>query len=85
MAEFTVPEIMRVSLTEICLKTKLLAGDLSITQYLGKALEPPPLDHIKQCIEVLKKMSALDTNENITCLGVHLANMPVDCKLGKFI
>lgn len=83
MEKYTLPEILRVPLTEICLNTKMLAGDLSIEEFLLKALQPPSATNIRQSIELLKKINALDANENITYLGIHLANMPVDCQLGN--
>lgn len=85
MENYTLPEILRVPLTEICLNSKMLAGDLSIEAFLLKALQPPAAMNIRKSIELLKKISALDENENITYLGIHLANMPVDCQYGKMI
>lgn len=85
MEKYTLPEILRVPLTEICLNAKMLSGDLSIEDFLLKALQSPSVKNIRQSIELLKKINALDTNENITYLGIHLANMPVDCQLGKMI
>lgn len=85
MEKYTLPEILRVPLTEICLNAKMLAGDLSIEEFLLRALQPPSVKNIRQSIELLKKINALDDNENITYLGIHLANMPVDCQYGKMI
>lgn len=85
MEKYTLPEILRVPLTEICLNAKILSGKLSIEEFLLKALQPPSVKNIRQSIELLKKINALDTDENITHLGIHLANMPVDCQLGKMI
>lgn len=84
MEQYTVPEILRVPLTEICLNAKILAGqDIPIEEFLLKALQPPPITSIRQSISVLKQIDALDDNENITYLGRHLADLPVDCHLGK--
>lgn len=85
MDKYTLPEILRVPLTEICLNAKILAGNLSIEEFLVKALQPPSVKNIRQSIELLKRINALDDKENITYLGIHLANMPVDCQLGKMI
>lgn len=85
MEKYTLPEILRVPLTEICLNAKMLAGDLSIEDFLLKALQPPSVKNIRQSIGLLKKISALDDDEHITYLGIHLANMPVDCQYGKMI
>lgn len=85
MEKHTMPEILRAPLTEICLNAKILSNDLSIEEFLLKAIQPPSIKNIRQSIELLKKIDVLDNNENITYLGVHLAHMPMDCQLGKMI
>lgn len=86
MDQYTLPEILRVPLTEICLNAKILAADkVSIQEFLLKALQPPSVRNIQQSISLLQQIDALDENENITYLGIHLANMPVDSQLGKAI
>lgn len=85
MEKYAVPEILRVPLTEVCLNAKMLAENHSIEEYLLKALQPPPVRNIRRSIELLKKIDALDSNENFTDLGIHLADMPVDCQFGKMI
>lgn len=84
MSEYTIPEIQRVPLTEICLKAKMLSGS-SIENLLSKALEPPPKENVHQSIALLKRIGALDSTETMTHLGQHLINMPVDCVYGKMI
>jgi ATP-dependent RNA helicase YTHDC2 len=83
MNKFTEPEILRHSLTQICLKIKMVAGESSIENFLLKAIQPPPALNIRQSVDLLKKIEALDHSENITNLGIRLASMPVDCQLGK--
>lgn len=73
MIEFSLPEIMKIPLNEVCLTTKMLAGNLSIAEFLGSALDPPSMTQIR------------DSIENLTRLGNHLAHLPVDCQLGKTI
>lgn len=73
MIEFSLPEIMKIPLNEVCLTTKMLAGNLSIAEFLGGALDPPSMTQIR------------DSIENLTRLGNHLAHLPVDCQLGKTI
>lgn len=82
---YTVPEIMRVPLTEITLKAKMLAGALSIENFLAKAIQAPPEQNVRKSIQLLKVMNALDENENITILGRHLLGMPVDCRFGVML
>lgn len=83
--KYTLPEILRVPLTDICLNAKILADNISIEEFLLKALQPPPVLSIRQSINLLKRIDALDADENITYLGVHLADLPVDAQLGKCI
>lgn len=84
MQEFTKPEILRTPLAEICLNAKM-ASDLSIGDFLKKAMDTIPVKNIHESIKLLKTINALDKNENITNLGMHLANLPVDCQFGKMI
>lgn len=85
MARYSTPDILRVSLHNICLKVKMLESGFAIEEILSQALEPPSKKRIRCSIEFLKKINALDTSENITALGDILANMPIDCQLGKMI
>lgn len=86
MPNYTTPEILRVPLAEICLNARMLIKDnQSIEQFLSQAIQPPSTHNIRQAINLLRKIDALDSNERITHLGVHLTNMPVDCQLGKSI
>lgn len=82
---YTQPEILRVPLTDICLNSKILFGEGSIEEFLMKAIQPPPLDSIRASIALLRSMDALDENESITSLGVHLAKLPVDAQFAKCI
>ncbi|GAB0091162.1 RNA helicase [Sergentomyia squamirostris] len=83
--KFTVPELLRVPLTEICLSAKLIAPQIAIEDFLQKALQPPAAISVGRSVELLKTMGALDNEENITDLGMHLADLPVDAHLGKML
>lgn len=72
MDEYTQPEMLCSPLTEICLNAKILAGDSSIEEYLMKAVLPPPVKNIRRSIELLKKIGALDDDENITNMGTRV-------------
>lgn len=61
MAEYTLPEIQRCPLTEICLNAKMLVGESStIEDFLNKAVQPPPIENIRESIKKLQQMSVLD-------------------------
>ncbi|KAJ3205312.1 ATPdependent RNA helicase [Entophlyctis luteolus] len=80
------PEIQRISLEQMCLRVKItpfLKG--SIAQILSEMIEPPSDSSIKSAISSLEMMGALTEEEDLTSLGFHLARLPVDAKIGKFI
>uniref|UniRef100_A0A182NEC0 RNA helicase n=1 Tax=Anopheles dirus TaxID=7168 RepID=A0A182NEC0_9DIPT len=85
MDQYTLPEIMRVPLTEICLQTALIMRDASIQDFLNKAITAPSATSIKQSIKYLQKVGALDDEESVTDLGHMLAELPVDARLGKML
>jgi HrpA-like RNA helicase len=86
MPEHATPEILRTPLMELCLQTKLLAPHgTTITEFLGKTPSPPSGMVIKAALNNLKTIQALDPDENVTLLGKHLLELPVDPQLGKMI
>lgn len=85
MNEYATPEICRTSLADVCLKVKMLTNKTSIEEFLLKAIQPPSKEQITCGINILKNINALDSYENMTDLGNHLAHMPIDCLLGKII
>lgn len=85
MDAYAQPEILRVPLTDICLDSKILMQTGSIEEFLMKAIQPPPVESIRSSIELLKCIDALDANEDITSLGMHLSKLPVDAQVGKCI
>uniref|UniRef100_A0A8B9HP93 RNA helicase n=1 Tax=Astyanax mexicanus TaxID=7994 RepID=A0A8B9HP93_ASTMX len=71
---------------ELCLHTKLLAPiDCSIAEFLSKAPEPPHLMTVKNAVQMLKTIDAMDPWEDLTELGYHLADLPVEPHLGKMV
>ncbi|KAM9841444.1 3'-5' RNA helicase YTHDC2 [Aulostomus maculatus] len=86
MLEFQVPELLRMPLQELCLQTKLLApSSCQVSEFLAKAPQPPPAHAIREAIQRLKAIDAMDPNEELTDLGFHLADLPVDPHLGKMV
>ena len=79
-------EILRVPIHDICLQTKMVvSSNVSIAEYLSKAPEPPSSIMIRNSVKLLKKIHALDENEDMTDLGKLLVEMPVDPQHGKII
>ncbi|KAG0002207.1 ATP-dependent RNA helicase dhx29 [Entomortierella chlamydospora] len=84
MPEYQMPEIMRMPLEELCLMIKM-CGLGEIAEVLGSALDAPPLKAIENAIQALQDVRALTKAEELTPLGIHLCNLPVDVHIGKMI
>lgn len=82
--QHTTPEIYRTPLHELALSIKLLRLG-SISGFLAKAVEPPPIDAVIEAEALLKEMRALDSNDELTPLGKILARLPIEPRLGKMI
>ncbi|XP_057292313.1 3'-5' RNA helicase YTHDC2-like [Hydractinia symbiolongicarpus] len=79
-------EILRVPIHDLCLQTKMLAPvNVPISDYLAKAPEPPSNLMIRNSIRVLKSISALDENEDMTDLGKLLVEISIEPQLGKMV
>ncbi|XP_061045508.1 3'-5' RNA helicase YTHDC2 isoform X3 [Eubalaena glacialis] len=86
MLEFQTPELLRMPLQELCLHTKLLAPvNCPIADFLMKAPEPPPALIVRNAVHMLKTIDAMDAWEDLTELGYHLADLPVEPHLGKMV
>jgi len=84
LADFTTPEILRTPLDALCLQIKILGlGD--IRKFLSMAIEPPPEDAIASALRSLHELDAVDSKDELTALGHHLAELPVDARLGKMM
>ncbi|XP_011312776.1 probable ATP-dependent RNA helicase YTHDC2 [Fopius arisanus] len=83
---YPIPEILRLPLQELCLFTKHLApGNTPIAEYLERALEPPSNVVTRNAVQLLKSIDALDAWEDLTELGTHLLDLPVEPRLGKML
>ncbi|XP_051268215.1 3'-5' RNA helicase YTHDC2 isoform X4 [Dicentrarchus labrax] len=86
MLEFQVPQLLRMPLQELCLQTKLLApSSCPVAEFLSKAPQPPPGHTIRNAVQMLKTIDAMDQYEDLTDLGYHLADLPVEPHLGKMV
>ncbi|KAJ7384544.1 3'-5' RNA helicase ythdc2 [Desmophyllum pertusum] len=87
LLEYQIPELLRTPLQGLCLHTKLLASpNTSITDFLSKAAEPPPFWFFEMLLPCLRlTIDALDEWEDLTDLGRHLADFPLNPQLGKMI
>ncbi|ROT84085.1 putative ATP-dependent RNA helicase YTHDC2 [Penaeus vannamei] len=86
MQHFQTPEILRTPLQELCLHTKLLApANMPIADFLARAPEAPAFMVIRNAVQLLKSMDALDGWEDVTELGHHLLDLPLPPRLAKMV
>ncbi|KAK0922223.1 hypothetical protein LTR91_004897 [Friedmanniomyces endolithicus] len=84
MAESQTPEMLRLSLQELCMRVKICRlGDIETA--LSKALDPPSSRNIRRAIDALVDVEALTVSEELTPLGLQLAKLPLDAQLGKLV
>ena len=84
LADFTTPEIMRTPLDALCLQIKCLKlGD--VRAFLKRAIEPLPEAAVDAALRSLAELDAMDASDELTPLGHHLADLPVDARLGKMM
>ncbi|XP_027936035.1 DExH-box ATP-dependent RNA helicase DExH1 isoform X1 [Vigna unguiculata] len=84
MPQYQLAEILRTPLQELCLHIKSLRLG-TVGSFLEKALQPPDPLAVKNAIELLKTVGALDEHEELTPLGRHLCNIPLDPNIGKML
>ncbi|KAL8564469.1 hypothetical protein ACOMHN_017611 [Nucella lapillus] len=82
--DYLPPEMLRTRLEELCLQIKLLKLG-RIEPFVCKAMQPPSMEALHKAIVTLQELNALDREENLLPLGVHLARMPVEPHTGKMI
>ncbi|XP_069677317.1 3'-5' RNA helicase YTHDC2-like isoform X2 [Periplaneta americana] len=86
MQKYHTPEILRMPLQELCLHTKLLApANTPIADFLARAIEPPSFVVTRNAVQLLKTIDALDSWEDLTELGHHLLDLPIEPRLGKML
>eukprot|EP00250_Pteridium_aquilinum_P021505 c25147_g1_i1 orf=845-4309(-) len=83
-ADYQMPELHRVPLHSLCLQIKSLNLG-SIEGFLSKAMQPPEPLSVRNAIQLLKTIGALDDNEELTHLGRHLSMLPVEPTIGKML
>ncbi|KAK5684283.1 hypothetical protein LTS10_004149 [Elasticomyces elasticus] len=84
MADSQTPEMLRLSLQELCMRVKVCRlGDIETA--LSSALDAPLSRNIRRAIDALVDVEALTLNEELTPLGMQLAKLPLDAQLGKLV
>uniref|UniRef100_A0A9L0IDP9 ATP-dependent DNA/RNA helicase DHX36 n=1 Tax=Equus asinus TaxID=9793 RepID=A0A9L0IDP9_EQUAS len=82
--DYQLPEILRTPLEELCLQIKILRLG-GIACFLSRLMDPPSDEAVSLSIKHLMELNALDKQEELTPLGVHLARLPVEPHIGKMI
>ncbi|XP_048449973.1 ATP-dependent RNA helicase DHX29-like, partial [Rhincodon typus] len=83
--DYSVPEILRVPLEELCLHI-MKCSHGSPEDFLARALDPPQLQVISNAMNLLRKIGACEITEaKLTPLGQHLAALPVNVRIGKML
>ncbi|XP_038624544.1 ATP-dependent DNA/RNA helicase DHX36 [Tachyglossus aculeatus] len=82
--DYQLPEILRTPLEELCLQIKILRLG-GIAYFLSRLMDPPSREAVMLSINHLMELNALDKQEELTPLGVHLARLPVEPHIGKMI
>ncbi|KAF9924102.1 hypothetical protein FBU30_005866 [Linnemannia zychae] len=80
---FSVPEMLRSDLQEICLHIKSVDSSTKIASVLAEAIQPPDQISVSDALTQLTSLGALDRNENLTPLGRVLATLPVEPSFGR--
>ncbi|XP_056146501.1 ATP-dependent RNA helicase DHX29 [Lampris incognitus] len=83
--DYSVPEILRVPLEELCLHImKCEYG--SPEDFLSRALDAPQPQSVSNAVSLLRKIGACHPESHqLTPLGHHLASLPVNVKIGKML
>ncbi|RDB29553.1 putative helicase C15C4.05 [Hypsizygus marmoreus] len=87
MADHPLPEMMRLSLSDLALRIKILKVKLgsTIEDVLSRALDPPASINVQHAVSMLVEVRALTPSEEITPMGRLLSKLPTDVHLGKFL
>ena len=82
--DFIVPEIVRTPLDQVSLQIKILKLG-KIPEFLSQVLDCPTEESVNLTLTKLTALNALDSDENLTSLGFHLAQLPVEPQIGKML
>ncbi|KAJ9578179.1 hypothetical protein L9F63_005568 [Diploptera punctata] len=84
LASYPLPEMLRTRLEEVILQIKILQLG-NAKSFLERVMDPPDPRAVELSIKLLENLNAMDSDENLTPLGFHLARLPLDPQTGKMI
>lgn len=81
--QYSLPEILRTSLTKVVLDSKIYSQNTSALEFFNQLLCPPEEETIERAVHELKQLELLDDEENLTALGKVLANFQLEPKFSR--
>lgn len=81
---FEQPEILRTRLEELVLTIKVL-GIRNVKSFISTFIDVPEDYVIEASITLLQRLGALAENEDLTPLGLHLAQLAIPPQIGKML
>jgi len=99
MLEEEAPEMQRTSLEEVCLQSLVLLDKQTVKissssvdqekvyvrDFLSRAPDPPKDMSVRNALNLLFELGAIDRDERMNPLGIALAALPLDPRLGKMV
>ena len=84
LAADTKPEVLRSPLEGLCLSLRTaLPASVSLADGAEELVTPPDAAALRGAVHALTRLGALDAHECLTPLGLMLARLPMDARLGK--
>lgn len=80
---YSIPEILRTSLTKVVLDSKIYSRNTSALGFFNQLLCPPEEETIERAVGDLKELELLDEDEKLTPLGRVLANFQLEPRLSR--
>lgn len=80
---YTLPEILRTSLTKIVLDSKVYSNNMLAVDFLRMLPSPPDEQAVVNAVDELKELQLLDDKECLTPLGRTISEFQLEPKLAK--
>ncbi|KAL1494169.1 hypothetical protein ABEB36_009813 [Hypothenemus hampei] len=82
--KFLKPEVLRKRLEDVILQLKMLQLGKA-ESFLSKLMDPPESKLVQVSLNLLQRLGALNSEENLTPLGYHMAKLPVPAQCSKML
>eukprot|EP00656_Telonema_subtile_P008765 TRINITY_DN14097_c0_g1_i5.p1 TRINITY_DN14097_c0_g1~~TRINITY_DN14097_c0_g1_i5.p1 ORF type:complete len:907 (-),score=256.57 TRINITY_DN14097_c0_g1_i5:33-2753(-) len=79
------PEMLRSSVTGLVLQIKTLNIEGGVEEVFSRLVQPPAVASVSSSVHELQELGAMDEDENLTTVGLRLARLPVDVRVGKML